>query len=135
MRVLTRFVLGAAALVLIAFAAESRTTGILANTAVVTLLAAVMARSRRTDPVLRRTRTWMLAALMTGVVAGLAAVVDELLAPGGAYPRPGDVLELLYVPCVLTALLVVPLQGVRRGVRARAGSGGCRPVRADLRRS
>ena len=124
MRALTWAALATGALALVAFATLSRTTGILANTAIVSVLAVLMVRARRTEPLLERTRTWMLAALLTGVVAGLAAVVDRLLAPHGAYPRAGDVLELLYVPCTLVALMAVPLKGVRRGFRVRAISDG-----------
>jgi diguanylate cyclase (GGDEF)-like protein len=113
-----------AALTLVLAAAVSRTTGILTNTAIVSVLAVLMTRSRRTDRVLRGTRTWMLAALLAGVTAGLGAVADDLIRPGEHYPGAGDVLELLYIPCTLIALLVVPLKGVRRGYRARAVSDG-----------
>jgi diguanylate cyclase (GGDEF)-like protein len=123
-RALTRVVLVLAALGLVRLAAETRGSGILANTVIVSVLAVLMVRSRRTDPDLQRTRTWMLAALLTGVAAGIAATVDQALRPDAGYPRAGDVVELLYIPCTLMALLVVPLKGIRRGFRVRAISDG-----------
>jgi diguanylate cyclase (GGDEF)-like protein len=123
-RALTRVVPALGALALVRLAAESRSAGIVANTVVVSVLAALVVRSRRADPLLQRSRTWMLAALLTGVAAGFAAVVDGILRPHAGYPRAGDVLELLYIPCTLAALLVVPLKGTRRGFRVRAMSDG-----------
>jgi diguanylate cyclase (GGDEF)-like protein len=120
LRPLARVALALAALGLIGAASVSRTAGIVCNTAIVAVLAVLMLRARRTEPLLRTTRTWMLAALLAGVVAGVAALVDALLRPTAEYPRAGDVLELLYIPCALTALLVVPLKGLRPGFRARA---------------
>jgi hypothetical protein len=123
-RALTRVVLALAALGLVRVAAESRSAGIVANTVMVSVLAVLVVRSRRTDLDLKRTRTWMLAALLTGVAAGVAAAVDQALRPHAGYPRAGDVVEILYVPCTLMALLAVPLKGVRRGFRVRAISDG-----------
>ena len=71
MRGLTRSAMALAALTLVLVAAVSRTTGILTNTAIVSVLAVLMTRSRRTDAVLRGTRTWMLAALLAGTLIGM----------------------------------------------------------------
>jgi diguanylate cyclase (GGDEF)-like protein len=109
-----------AALGLVGGAAVSRTLSIVCNTISVLVLAALMRRSRRQHPGLLAARTWLLAALLVGVLSGVVATVEALVESQPRYPGAGDLIELLYLPCTLAALMLVPLNGQRLGYRARA---------------
>ncbi|HUR50524.1 MAG TPA: bifunctional diguanylate cyclase/phosphodiesterase [Mycobacteriales bacterium] len=124
MRWWTRLALFLAALIMIGAASMSRMSAIVCNTLMVAVLAVMMLRARKLDPQLRTTRTWMLAALLVGVLSGVVSGVWDVVSPAAEYPGPGEIVELFYIPCVLVALLKVPLAGGRLGFRARATADG-----------
>jgi diguanylate cyclase (GGDEF)-like protein len=82
-------------------------------------------RARVLVPELRRTLGWLLGAIAAGVLSGAIGLVQDLAgADPATFPSVADVVGLAYVPLTVAALLIVPLQGRRRGYRARALADG-----------
>jgi diguanylate cyclase (GGDEF)-like protein len=119
----TCFALLAAALLVVSYLSEPLASANLALTALA--LGVFVVRVRVMLPELRRTFGWLLAAIGAGALSGLLALVLQLVGAGRpAFPSVADVVGLAYIPLTVAALLVVPLQGRRRGYRARSLADG-----------
>jgi diguanylate cyclase (GGDEF)-like protein len=96
--------------------------GLILSTA---LLGSLVLWQQAVEPRLKRSFRWLVAALGVGLLSGVLAIAEQLVTGGSSpYPAIGDVVGLGYVPLTVTGLMVIPLQGTRRGFRARAMSDG-----------
>jgi len=81
-------------------------------------LGALTLRAQILEPRLGAPFRWLVGALAVGTLSGVISLFEGLV--GSPYPGLGDVVGLAYIPLTLAGLMAIPLQGTRRGSRARA---------------